>query len=148
MGRIALFCLSFMLPAAAQMDSSALHSKLGSPLHRETFHVQAGFDVVVDYASSGDVCRIQVPAMLPLSQGVSRGKDRRARIEAFLLDLVPDSIRGTELGRGTTIMSAASSEFVEYEPVTVTDLEDINRPFDGTRSVFFKGARCDTPASR
>ena len=45
----AICCLGFALPAVAQLDSYALHAKYGSPLNRETFHLPAGFDLVVDY---------------------------------------------------------------------------------------------------
>ncbi len=47
--------------AFAQLDSSALRAKLGQPVNRETFHMPAGFDLIVDYGMTGQVCRIGGP---------------------------------------------------------------------------------------
>ena len=57
-----VLCLLFAMSAFAQLDSAALHAKLGTPLNRETFHMPAGFDLVVDYGANGQVCKLQVPA--------------------------------------------------------------------------------------
>jgi hypothetical protein len=55
-------CFSFILPATAQLDSAAMRMKYGTPLNRETFHMPAGFDLVVDYGASNQVCKLYVPA--------------------------------------------------------------------------------------
>ena len=60
--RLALLVLGFTLPALAQLDSSALRAKFGSPLNREIFHMSQGFDMTVDYGTGNQVCRLQVPA--------------------------------------------------------------------------------------
>ena len=60
---VCLLALAF--PAYAQLDSAQLRAKLGSPLRRETFRVPPGFDLVVDYAADNQVCKLQVPALMP-----------------------------------------------------------------------------------
>ena len=71
-GLLALCCLAVVLPAPAQLDSSALRAKFGAPLNRETFHMPAGFDLTVDYGAGGQVCRMEVPALMPTSETIER----------------------------------------------------------------------------
>ena len=98
-GMLALCCLAAALPAVAQLDSSALRTKYGSPLNRETFHMPARFDLIVDYGAANQVCKLQVPALMATNESISNAAEMQKRMYEFLLDLVPDSMRGNELGR-------------------------------------------------
>jgi hypothetical protein len=86
MSRFAICCLLFALPVAAQLDSYALRAKFGAPLSRETYHLPQGFDLTVDYGAANQVCRLEVPA------------NPRQEMQDFLAELVPNSMRGKELG--------------------------------------------------
>jgi hypothetical protein len=98
------------LPASAQLDSAALRAKFGAPLNRETFRVRIGMDIVVDYGANQQVCSIEFPAL-------SSQKDT----EEFLAGLVPDSMRGKELGRMASQNGLAWASFIEYEHVTISE---------------------------
>jgi hypothetical protein len=108
-GRLAICGLLLALPAAAQLDSAALRAKFGAPLNRETFRVRPGLDIAVDYGTGGQVCAIEIPVL-------AAQKDT----DAFLAELVPDSMRGKELHRMMGQMSLAWVSFVEYEHFTIT----------------------------
>src|SRR5271170_2377907 len=114
-GVFALCCVGFALPAFAQLDTSALQAKFGSPLHRETFRIPPGFDLVADYGESNQVCKLEVPALMPTDEKVQNMDVMKQRMYAFLADLVPASIRGKELMRGVTQMGLASISWIEYE---------------------------------
>ena len=118
-GIFAICCLGFALPAVAQLNSSALRSKYGPPLNRETFHMPEGFDLVVDYDAANQACKMVVPALMPTNAKVGNSEEMKKRMYDFLADLVPDSIRGKELG---TLMVGIVS-FVEYEHVTIGELQ-------------------------
>jgi len=142
-----LLCLlAFALPAAAQLDSSQLRAKFGAPLDREIFRVPPGFDLVVNYGAGRQVCTLQVPAVMPTDSQVRNGAEMKQRMYAFLADLVPDSIRGNETGgRGVLHLGAVSFSTVEYEHVTIIEVEYANRPFDSsynTITVRFKNDAC------
>jgi hypothetical protein len=115
----AICCLGFVLPAVAQLDSSALRSKYGPPLNRETFRMPAGFDLIVDYDAANQVCKLEVPALMPSHEKVSNADEMKRRMYDFLADLVPNAMRGKELG---TLMVGIVS-FVEYEHVTIGELQ-------------------------
>jgi hypothetical protein len=137
-------CFSFTLPAAAQLDSAALRMKYGTPLDRETFHMPAGFDLVVDYGSSNQVCKLQVPALMPTTEQVSNSAVMKQRMYDFLGELVPAAMRGKELGRGAWVMGAAASlTWIEYEHVKVSELQ-VGQPFslDNTITVTFTSDSC------
>ena len=71
-------CLS--LPALAQLDSSALRAKYGPPLNRETYRMPAGFDLIVDYGAGNQVCKVQVPALMPTKDKVARAAEMTQRM--------------------------------------------------------------------
>lgn len=58
----AILCVSIASLAFAQIDESALRSKYGAPLDRETFAVRPGIEMVVDYGPSKQVCKLQLPS--------------------------------------------------------------------------------------
>jgi hypothetical protein len=135
--RLALGCLLLALPALAQLDSAALRAKFGTPLHRETYHVPRGFDLIVDYGAENQVCKLEVHA-LPPREDRSGPYNPKQEMEAFLLDLVPSSMRGKELGRFAG-MTGAFSGFsgVRYEHVTISQPDRSE-----TMTVSFKSDDC------
>jgi len=141
-GRFVICCLAFTLPAAAQLDSSALRAKFGAPLNRETFRMPSGFDLIVDYGASHQVCKLTVPALMPTDEPVRRASEMKQRMDDFLEELVPGSMRGKELIRLVEQMGVISLVSVEYEHVTIHEIEDANQPFKGTITVRFKNADC------
>ncbi len=77
------------------------------------------FEMVVDYAANGHVCRIQVP---PVSPGKEPGVRTTQALDDFLLDLVPLTMRGKELGRMMAATGSVHSEsIVRYENVTIAE---------------------------
>lgn len=145
MFRLQVFLLACSSFAFAQLDSLALRSKLGSPLHRETFHVAAGFDMIVDYSMGGRVCRLQVPALMPTTENPARSEVMKQRMYAFLADLVPMSMRGLEKNAGVMTTGLHSMKFTEYENVFVAESPSSGDPFSNgsTITVTFKNEPCD-----
>jgi hypothetical protein len=146
-GVFAICCLGFTIPAVAQLDSSALRAKYGSPLHRETFHMPSGFDLIVDYGASNQVCKLELSALMPQhGKVISSVSEMKQRMYDFLAELVPRSMRGKELGRGNYLFGAISLLSVEYEHVTIVEPKDENQPFgNNTITVSFKTNNCQTP---
>jgi hypothetical protein len=143
-----VWCSIFALPAAAQLNSATLHAKYGAPLDRETFHMPAGFDLVVDYGPNSQVCRLQVPALMPTTEQVRNSHVMNRRMYEFLSELVPDSMRGKETGRMIAVVGAPSIESIEYEHVTISQLNTV-RPFnseDNVITVTFTNQNCQAVA--
>jgi hypothetical protein len=135
--RLALGCLLLALPALAQLDSAALRAKFGAPLHRETYHVPQGLELTVDYAAGNQVCKLEAHA-LPPREDHSGPYNPKQAMEAFLLDLVPSSMRGKELGRFAGMTGAFSgSSGVRYEHVTISQPDRSE-----TMTVSFKSDDC------
>jgi hypothetical protein len=137
-----LLCvLVLTLPASAQLDSAQLRVKFGAPLSREIFRVPPGFDLVVNYGAGNQVCKLQVPALMPTdATKVQNTDDMTQKMHAFLAELVPDSTRGKELHRfmsQTGAFSAISSD--EFEHVTVVQTHSGS---NDTITVTFKNAGC------
>ena len=141
----AICCLGFALPAVAQLDSYALHAKYGSPLNRETFHLPAGFDLVVDYGATTRVCKIELPALLPSKEKISNTSEMKQHMYEFLAELVPSAIRGKELQRFAEMHGLLSLAYVEYEHVTISEAQNANQPWDDRITVRFKDYDCQTP---
>jgi hypothetical protein len=148
--KLNLLCLlALAVPASAQLDSAQLRVKFGAPLNREIFRVPPGFDLVVDYGVGHQVCKLEVPALMPTDSQVKNGAEMKQKMYAFLADLVPDAMRGTQAGgRGVISLSAISFSMVEYEHVTIIEANDFNQPFssDNTITVQFKSPACQQPA--
>src|SRR5258706_7672226 len=107
--------------AFAQIGGSGfaneLRAKYGPPVARETFVVRPDFEMVVDYAANGHVCRIQLP---PEAPGQEPGVKTQQAVDDFLLELVPLTMRGKELGRMMAATGSVHSEsVVRYENVTI-----------------------------
>jgi len=142
-----LLCLlALALPASAQLDSAQLRVKFGSPLNREIFRVPPGFDLVVDYGGDNQVCKLQVPALMPTGAKVQNPDDMKQHMYEFLAELVPDSMRGKELGRFMSTTGAFSTiGFAEYEHVTIVETY---RGSNDTISVRFKNPACQQPIAQ
>ena len=145
LGRFVVCCLSLTLPAAAQLDSSALRAKYGSPINREIFYLPAGFDLTVDYGAGNQVCKLEVPALMPTNDTVYRASDQRQRMYDFLAELVPGSMRGKEGTRFTTIFGAISFSYVEYEYVMTIETNYADQPDRGRITVRFLNENCQAP---
>ena len=146
-----LLCfLVLALPAAAQLDSAQLRVKFGAPLDREIFHIQPGFDLVVDYGVGHQVCTLQVPAVMPTDSRIQNGAEMKQKMYAFLADVVPDAMRGKETQRGVLVSGAFSQSFVEYEHVMISEANYANQVFDSIYNkitVRFKNPACQQPAA-
>ena len=135
LARFVIGCLSFTLPAFAQLDSSALRAKFGPPLNRETFYMPSGFDLIVDYGADNQVCRLVVPARMPAGE----------TMDDFLADLVPSSMRGKELQRLSAQMGLMSMTSVEYEHITMVEVNHPNDSFRATITIQFNKESCKAP---
>jgi len=136
-------CYGFASPVFAQIDASVLRAKYGLPISRETFNVQPGIEMIVDYGPNNQVCRLQLPAGISTREPVFPGVVTRQQIDDVLTELVPASMRGKELGRLFEAMSRASVSVVEYEHVTISEPQDPDHP--GIRTgvaVRFKNEDC------
>jgi hypothetical protein len=137
---ILLCVLALTLPASAQLNSGQLRAKFGAPLSREIFRVSPGFDLVADYGADNQVCRLQVPALMPTEAKVQNTDDMKKKMHAFLAELVPDLTRGKELGRFMSQTGAFSGVgFDEYEHVTFVETYSGSKD---TITVTFKSAGC------
>jgi hypothetical protein len=136
-----LLCfLALALPASAQLDSAQLHVKFGAPLSREIFRVPLGFDLVVDYGAGNQVCKLQVPALMPTDAKVQNADDMRQKMHAFLAELVPDSMRGKELRRFMSQTGAFSGVGSgEYDHLTIVETYSGS---NDTITVRFKNVGC------
>jgi hypothetical protein len=136
-----LCALVLTLPAFAQIDSAQLRGKFGAPLSRETFYVPPGFHLVVDYGAGNQVCKLQVPALMPTdATKVQNTDDMKQKMHAFLAELVPDSTRGKELQRSMSQTGAFSGVgFDEYEHVTFVETYSGS---NDTITATFKNAGC------
>ncbi|MBV8728978.1 MAG: hypothetical protein JO336_04130 [Acidobacteriia bacterium] len=139
-----LLCLlALAFPAFAQLDSAQLRVKFGAPLNREIFRVPPGFDLVVDYGGGNQVCKLQVPALMPTAAKVQNTGDMKQKMYEFLAELVPTSIRGKELGRGMGATGAFSTiGFIEYEHVMIVETY---RGSNDTITIRFKNSACQQP---
>ena len=97
--------------------------------------------MIVDYAASGHVCRIQLPPFGPSSR--QPGVTSTQAIDDFLVELVPPAIRGKELRRMMMAMGLQSISMVEYENVTIAEL--LNGSTRTEVTVTFKNETCPAP---
>ena len=118
----------FTMSALAQIDGAKfaadVRAKYGTPLSRQTFKIPAG-EMVVDYATNGNICRIQLPSMGPEEGqlGVSSTK----AVDDFILKLVPLTLRGKEVRRMAESTGLHSVSTIEYENVVIAELFGLER---------------------
>jgi hypothetical protein len=130
-----MFCLIFAAALFGQIDSYQLRAKYGQPLDRETFILSPGFQIIVDYGPDRQACRLELPASSP--------SGTEQQVDDVLLELVPMSVRGKELGSGLISMSRASIKFTDYEHISIGEPQDPDHP--GRRTgvrVTFKRDEC------
>ena len=142
---VKLFLAAFLWitsSAFAQIDGTTLRQKFGSPLSRETFTVLTGIQMVVDYAANGHVCKIQLPPVAPTSR--DHLVSTQQAIDEFILDLVPLTMRGREVGRMVFTSGPNNVPMVKYESVTISEtLQEGRRT--GVTVTFTKEACRDQP---
>jgi hypothetical protein len=131
--------------AFAQLDSFVLHSKYGTPLDRETFTVRPGIEMVVDYGTGKQVCRIQLPSGMQIVGTVPVGAITKQQIDEVLSEVVPPSIRGKEVNRGYVTVGAHSVILEEYEHVMIA--ESRNNDTGNGITVTFKDPSCPSHKS-
>ncbi|MGA2881235.1 MAG: hypothetical protein ABSG13_19985 [Bryobacteraceae bacterium] len=130
-----LVCITFTAALFGQIDSNQLRAKYGPPLARETFTVSPDFQVIVDYGPDQQVCRLELPASVPSIIG--------QRVDDILLELVPMSVRGKNLGTMWEFAGRASVKITEYEHVSIGEPQDPDHP--GLRTgvnLVFKREEC------
>ncbi len=137
-----LLVLATALPAMAQLESSGLRAKFGTPLNRETFHIPQGFDLVVDYGASGLACRLEVPALMPSNETVSNELVMQQRMYAFLEQVVPASMRGNEKNRFHASTGVHSVSWTEYDNVVISEPQGSTNPRDNTITLAFNRDEC------
>ena len=98
--------------------------------------------MIVDYGVGNQVCKLMLPALMPTNEKVRRASEMKQRMSEFLMELVPDSMRGKEAGQLTSVMSLTSQTSVEYEHVTISELKHADRPLNDTLTVTFKNDNC------
>jgi hypothetical protein len=120
------FCLGFASALFGQIDSFQLRAKYGPPLARETFTLSPGYRIIVDYGPDQQVSRLELPPDAPsLDQP---GVITQNRVDDILLELVPLSMRGQELGGALNFMSRASLKSMNYEHVIISEPQDPDVP--------------------
>ncbi len=109
-----IFCLGFASALFGQIDSYQLRAKYGPPLDRETFTISPGFQIIVDYGTDRQVCRLEVPANQP-------GVGSQKQVDDVLMELVPMSMRGKQLGSLITTSGNSSFKYTMYEHVDISE---------------------------
>jgi len=139
--RVFAVLIAFAVSAPAQFDAGKfatdLRAKYGPPVARAVFTIPAG-EMVVDYATSGHVCRIQLPGIGPEEAG-SRVRSPKG-MNDFLLRLLPLSMRGKHLGKMFTALGAPSALTTQYENVRVSEMFQDKRRIGLT--VTFTNEKC------
>jgi hypothetical protein len=139
--RLLTVFVGFAISAFAQIDgpkfAADLHVQFGAPLARQTFLIPAG-EMVVDYATNGNVCRIKLPSMGPDDR--QPGVRSTKAIDDFILKLVPLTLRGKELRRMQGSSGLSSISWVEYEKVLVAEASSEGRRTEVT--VKFVAEKC------
>jgi hypothetical protein len=127
MNRFDLCRLLCELPAGAQLDSGALRAKSGAPILRETFLLPRAFHLTVDYGAGEQVCKLAIRTETPFPEGQPGAYDAEQDMQAFLLSLVPASMRGKELARSLHIVGGFSVSHMIYEHVTILTTNTVDR---------------------
>ena len=106
--------------AFAQIDASALRSKYGAPVDRETFTVRPGIEMVVDYGPNKQICRIHLPPVMQREvNGTWEPRPLKQQIDEVLGEVAPPSMRGTEIDWTMTATPKTSISFGEFQHVTI-----------------------------
>jgi hypothetical protein len=123
--------------AALGIDGSKFfRDKLGKP--SELYRHQSGINVKVDYDDKGRLCSVNLSD--PARQ---RGDRAASNLMKVADELIPDSIRGSFVGRSGEIGNCINLEFKEYERVFITINE--NACYDQSVQILFKRNSCPRP---
>lgn len=116
-------CLTQQGAVARRIALRPIAGQIRRAAKPDIFRVQPGFDLVVDYGAGNQVCKLQVPALMPADAAkVQNSDDMKQKMHAFFAELVPDSMRGKELRRLMSQTGAFSGVgFDEYEHVTFVE---------------------------
>jgi hypothetical protein len=138
-----IVCLGAASSACAQIDASALRSKFGAPLDRETFTVRPKIEMVVDYGPNKLVYKLQLPAGIKFLGTIPPDFVTKQQVDEVLEEVVPSESRGKELGRMSTfpVKGAPVLTVTLYEHVTISELSK-NELTGGRITVAFKDAAC------
>jgi hypothetical protein len=101
--------------------------------------------MIVDYGTVHQVCKVEVPALMPTKEDVQNSDVMKQRMYAFLGELVPSSMRGKELFQGIVQTGLHSVQQFDYEHVTIAESRYANEPFNGKIWVTFKNDDCPKP---
>ena len=100
------------------MTAEVLRAKYGPPNGRK-FTVSPGFEIAVECEPDGRVRRMEFPGTAPDATGASTPQ----RVDEVLLELVPMSMRGNEIGFGLWRLPY-STKHTFYEHVVIIEAED------------------------
>ena len=139
-----LILLVWVGSAFGQLNSAELRARFGAPLDRETFHVGDGFDLIVDYSPGMAVCKMQVPSLMPSNEKVVNLVEQSRRMYQFLMKLIPETMRGKELGRRITATGINALVSIDYENMIITEPRRTGEDY-GTIAITvrFKDSNCN-----
>jgi hypothetical protein len=100
------------------MTAEVLRAKYGPP-NGHKFTISPGFEIAVEYGPNGQVRRIEFPGTAPDATGTRTPQ----RVDEVLLDLVPMSMRGNEIGVGHW-RTPYSTRHTLYEHVVIIEAQD------------------------
>jgi hypothetical protein len=103
------------------MIASQLRAKEGSPGTRETVAF-SGIEITLVYGADGRVSRMELPGVGP--------DGTRERVDGVLLQLVPISSRGKEIGTNYKVIGSFSVGTMIYENVFVVERHVPERRID------------------
>jgi hypothetical protein len=136
--------LALALAVLGQITATTLRGKYGPPLksyapgsaesfrpskgpmadiavnyaNAETFKVRSDIEILVNYGSNGQVCRIDLPRRESGGQASADSVTQR-QLREVLDELVPPSMRGKELHSLLQQLGLTSVSMTEYENLTI-----------------------------
>jgi hypothetical protein len=122
-GTFASLALIFVSTAFAQIDSAGMRAKFGSPLNREVFTVRPGIEMIVDYSPTANhACVLRFPGeAMPPDPKPGVGINPKKIIDELVLEIVPSTMRGKELGRMRQQSGMQGMSSTDYENVLITE---------------------------
>jgi hypothetical protein len=131
--------------AFAQMDTTTLRTKYGEPLARETFQVRPNIEAVMNYGTSHQVCRIDLPpgSYMNIVGEIPPHFATKQQVDEVIDELVPPSVRGKEIGTGALSLSRASVRLIGYDHLDIAEPQDPDHPGQRTGvTITFKRPDC------
>jgi hypothetical protein len=110
------------------MTAQDLRAKFGAPLSQDIFTISPGFELTVEYGPDGQVCLLKLPGTAPDENGAFTAE----RVDEALLELVPMSMRGKEIGSGLRAIGGRYMKNTICEHVLICEHQDPRDP--GSRS--------------